>query len=130
MLAAVARKFETVAQHPNDLLFGVYAGVYRPAQVAIVAPFGGSAVVDAAGQLADDHQVDTVDDFLAQGRRRGQFLERFNRTHIGEEPQLFAQGEKRLLGTFVGLGVVPLGAADRSEQYSVAILCLLEYVVG
>ena len=59
-----------------------------------------------------------------------QFLDRFDRPHVGEQSQFLAQREQRLLGTLVGLGVVPLGAADRAKQNRVAVFRLLEHVVG
>ena len=90
MLAAVARELEAIAQHTNDLLLGVHTGVDRRAEVAVVAPLGGLAVVDSAGELADDHQVDAIDNLRAQRRRVHQFLDRLDRPQVGEQPQFLA----------------------------------------
>ena len=89
------------------------------------------AEVDAAGQLADDEQVGAGDPLLAQRAGADQRRARPHRAQVGVQAHPLAQPEQALLGARrVGVGGVPLRAADRAEQDGVGGAAGLEHLVG
>ena len=64
------------------------------------------------------------------GDAADQFLDRLDRADVGEQSQRFAQAEQRLLGTLLRVGLVPFRSADGAEQNRVAVLRVLEHVIG
>ena len=104
----------------------VLAGV-----VGDVAVAAGVAEVDAAGQLADDEQVGAGDALLAQRAGADQGRAGPHRAQVGVEAHALAQAEQPLLGARrVGVGGVPLGAADGAEQDRVGGPAGLQHLVG
>ena len=78
------------------------------------------AKIDVAVELADDQQVDLPGNFRAQ---RGQVFQpgkQLGRAQIGEQAQLLAQAEDRLLGAQMAFEMVAIEIADRAEQDGVA----------
>ena len=67
------------------------------------------AEVDAAGELADDEQVDALD--VAEGRRAGERFDRADGAQVGEQAELLADAEQARLGARTA--VVPLGPPRR-----------------
>ena len=90
--------------------------------VIALAPAGGGlahallAEIDVAVGLADDHQVDLGGDLGAQGGGVGELLEQAGRAQIGEQLELLAQAQDRLLGAQGPIEAVAIGMADRAEQ--------------
>ena len=109
-----------------DLLDRVGAVVVGGVAVAAAV-----AEVDAAGQLADDQQVGALDALALQRAGVQQRRQRLDRAQVGVQPQALAQPEQSLLGPRrVGVGRVPLRAADRAEQHRVGGAALLQHLVG
>ena len=77
------------------------------------------AEVDAAGQLADDQDVEALDQLALQRREVGQRVEALRRPQVGEELELLAQPQQPGLGADVVGHLVPLRPADRAEEHRV-----------
>ena len=89
------------------------------------------AEVDAAGELADDEQVGALDALALERARVVERRERADRAQVREEAQALAQAEQALLGPRrVGVGGVPLRAADGGEQDGVGRRAGGEHLVG
>ena len=88
------------------------------------------AEVNAAGQLADDHDVETLDDLGLQRRSIDQRVEHLGRTQVREEVHLLAQAQQAALGLLGEVGGVPLRAADRTEQHGIGLESSLHGVVA
>ena len=105
------------ASKPTRAMRSISADRVRAVVVGDVAVAAAVAEVDAAGQLADDEQVGAGDPLLAQRAGVDQGRARPHRPQVREQPQPLAQAEQPLLGARrVGVGRVPLRAADRAEQ--------------
>ena len=74
------------------------------------------AEVDAAGQLADDEQVDAVEQLRPERRRGHERRVDRDRAQVGVQPEPAAQGEQRLLRADRRRRVGPLRTADGAEQ--------------
>ena len=120
--AALAGEREGRVQQARDLLLGVDAACRRPrGPRRVVAPLARLAEVDAAGQLADDDQVDALE-HLGPERRRPRSAPARSRPDAGwrrrrgpcAAPRSACSGRTRRRR------VVPLGAADGAEQDGVA----------
>ena len=77
------------------------------------------AEVDVAGQLADDQDVQARHQFGLQARGMGQLLVADRRAEVGEQAEVLAQAEDRLLGAQRALELVVLPVADGAEQHRV-----------
>ena len=77
--------------------------------------------VDAAGQLADDQQVDAGEELRPERRRRDEPGMDGDRPQVRVQPQLAAQREQALLRADGRRRVVPLRPADRAEQDRVVL---------
>ena len=111
---------------PLDLLDRVGAVV-----VGAVAVAPRVAEVDAAGELAHDQQVGALDPLAPQRAGVEQRLAGPHRAQVGEQAQALAQAQQPLLGPRrVGVGGLPLRAADRAEQDRVGLAAGLEHLVG
>ena len=122
-----ARGAEGDARDALDLGDGV------DAQVA--GAVGGArllAEVDAAGELAHDEQVGALDDARASaGSRRSSAVDGPHRAQVRVQARALAQAEQALLGARrVGVGRVPLRAADGREQDGVGRAAGGERLVG
>ena len=79
------------------------------------------AEVDAAGQFAHDQQVGAGDALFAQRAAAVERGNRLDRAQVGEQVEALANAQQALLGArVVGVGAVPLRAADGGEQHCVA----------
>ena len=105
---------------------------------AVAAQVGGGvggarllAEVDAAGELAHDEQVGALDDLAAQRAGVVERRQRADRAQVRVQAQALAQAEQALLGARrVGVGRVPLRAADGGEQHGVGAAAGGEDLVG
>ena len=79
------------------------------------------AEVNAAGQFADDHDVEALDDLGLQRGGIDQRVEHLGRAQVGEEVHLLAQAQQAALGLLAEIGGVPLRAADRTEQHGIGL---------
>ena len=78
------------------------------------------AEVHAADEFAHDDEVDAVcRDVSAQRAGGGELGEHLRRAHVRVEAHALAQLEQTALGTVGGGLIVPLRAADRTEQHAV-----------
>ena len=82
----------------------------------------GCAEVDVAGQLAQDQDVEAGDDLRLQRRRAGEFGVDRRRAQVGEEAELLAQPQERLLRALRARQLVVLRTADRAEEDRVGAL--------
>ena len=72
--------------------------------------------VHAAGQLADDQQVDALEQLGPERRRRDKGRVDLDRPQVGEQPEPAAQREERLLRSDGRGRIGPFRAADRTQQ--------------
>ena len=79
----------------------------------------GLAEIDAARQLADDDDVEVVDQFALQRRGVGEGGVADRRAEIGEETEVLAQAQEPRLGTGLVGYLLPFWAANRGEQHGV-----------
>ena len=108
----VARELARLAHDPLDL-----EGVVRLGVVRHVPDPPALAEVDAAGELAHDHDVDAADDLGLDGRASDERVEDLDRPQVRVQAELLADAEKALLGAdALRVGRVPLRPADRPEQ--------------
>ena len=80
------------------------------------------AEVHAADELAHDDEVDAAfRDVGAQRAGGGELGEHLGGAHVRIETHALAQLEQTALGTVGGGLIVPLRAADRTEQHAVRV---------
>ena len=117
----LSRQFAGDADDALDLGFAVDFGVdAAPAAVGHRLDPARLAEIDAARQLAHDHQVEPGDELALQARCVGERLEDHRRAQIGEQVHLLAQLEEAALGLQFERQLLPFRAADRAEQHGVA----------
>ena len=74
------------------------------------------AEVHAAGELADDEQVDALDDLGLEGGRVEEGGDRGHRAQVGPQAEAGADRQQTLLGPHIRRRDVPLRAADGAEE--------------
>ena len=74
------------------------------------------AEVDAASELAHDHDVEALDHLELEGGGLGQGVEDHRRTQVGEQVHFLAEAQEAALGLLLEGQGVPLGAADGAQQ--------------
>ena len=106
----------------------VCAGL-APTLVALAAVV--LAEVNVAGQLAANEDIEAVANNLGLDRARiRECLVHLRRTQVDEQAQCGAQTEQRLLRTLSTRHIVPLRAADCTEQHGIRILADLDGLIG
>ncbi len=88
------------------------------------------AEVDAAGELAHDHDVQPGHHLGAQGGCTGQLRVEDGRAQIGEQVQAGAQPQQALFGAQGHVQVVPAVAAHRPEQDGVRLAGQAQGLLG
>ena len=89
------------------------------------------AKVYAAGQLADDHKIDSVtDDALLQRRGVGKLGEKPCGTEVCEKTELASYCKQCLFGTDRGVYVIPFRTSHRTEKNRVRALALRHSLLG
>ena len=79
--------------------------------------------VDTAGELADEHHINALDDLGTKRRRTGQRIVNLDGTKVGIEAELLADTQQALLRTRGRrVGRIPLGSADGCQQHGVRCL--------
>ena len=87
--------------------------------VAEVADLLRLAEIDAAGQLAQDQDVEPLDQLALQRRGVGERRIADRRAEIGEDAELLPEPEQRRLGPMLVGDLVPFRPADRAEEHGV-----------
>ena len=83
---------------PFDLMLRVNQSIQTlPLPAGQLADAARLAEIDAAGQLAHDHDVQTADPLRFQGRGRGQLREQHGRAQIGIQPEARANRQQAAL---------------------------------
>ncbi len=109
-VVAHAGRVETDAGGYDGFRSRCTAGCRRPGARAVLqhALLAGLAEADAAGQFADDEDVQPGDHFRLQAGGRGQLRIEDGRTQVGEQAQLRANLQQTALGTDIAFDPVPL----------------------
>src|SRR5262249_61942663 len=84
------------------------------------------AEVEAARQLADDHEIGPLAHLPLEGRGVDEHREALGRAEVRVEVELLADRQESALGALLVRHVVPLGAADRAEEDGVRAPAELE----
>ena len=120
-VAPLARQIEGDPGNAVDFRRGIELGVDALA-AAVVQSLDAArlAEIDAAGELAHDHDVQAGHQFGLERGGLGQRLETDGRAQVGEQFELLAQAQQALFRLEMEGVAVPLGAADRAEHHGVA----------
>ena len=79
------------------------------------------AEIDAAGQLAHDHDVEAVDAVALQRGGVGERRVADRRAEIGEELEILAQAQQACFGALLVRHTVPFGTADGAEHHGIGL---------
>ncbi len=90
-----------------------------PAAVRQVLDAARFAEIDAAGELADDDDVEVADDLGLKRRRLDQRGEDNGRAKVGEQGHVLAQAQQAALGLLRERQIVPLRPTDSAEQHPI-----------
>ena len=117
LVAALAGQVEGDAGDALDLARRVHGGVHG-ALLAILQRDNllGLAEIGAAGQLAQDEDVEALHLLAPQRGGLGQGRIADGRAQVGEQIEVLAQAEQARLGADLVRHLVPLGPAHRAEQ--------------
>ena len=120
LVASLAREIEGDAADALDLVGVVDLRVDAALlAVAEVADFLGLAEIDAAGQFADDDDVEALDHLRLQRRGAGERGIADRRADVGVEREILAQAQQARLRPHLIGHVGPFRAADRRQQHRV-----------
>ncbi len=114
-------------RHPLDFRHAVDFGIVGAVAVALLLT---GTKVDAAGQLADEQQIDAFEQIGAQRRVLRQRRIGFDRAQVGEQLKVLADFEQSLLRANCRRRVIPLGTADRAQQNRVGLLGGAQRLIG
>ena len=119
---ALSRQIEGDADDALDLGLGIDFGV-DPAAAAVRHCLDAArlAEIDAAGQLAHDHQIEAGDELALQARRVGQRLEHHRRAQIGEQVHLLAQPQDAALGPQLERQACPISAPPTAPNSTASL---------
>src|SRR6185503_17742607 len=113
LVAATARKLEGDGGDALDLVGLVDLRVDCALLAATkILDLLGLAEIDAAGQLAHDHDVEAVDAVALQRGSVGKSGVTDRRAEIGEELEILAQAQEACFGALLVRHAVPFGTAD------------------
>ena len=98
--------------------------------VAQIDDLLGLAEIDAAGQFADDQDVEALDDFRLQRRGGGQRRIADGRAQIGEQRHVLAQAQQPGLGANLVGNTIPFRSADGTKQHRIGGHRLLHVGIG
>ena len=126
MLLAAAGIFVGNLQDALHFRAGVIVGV-----VGLVVVLIFFTEIHAAGELANAHEVGSVDELILQRTLVKQALEGLHGTDVGKQSELLAHGKQSLLGTHLGRWVVvELGVADRCKEHGIGLLADIVGLLG
>ena len=126
-----ARQLEGDARDAFDLVGVVNLGV-DGALLAVAEVSDGLrlAEINAAGEFAQDDDVEALDHLALEARGFGQRRIADRRPDVGEQAEVLAQTQQTRLGPHVVGHLVPFRPADRAEDHGVAGVRLGHGVVG
>ncbi len=103
-----------------------------PAALAVAEVFDAPrlAEINAAGQFADEQDVEPGDDLALEARRVGERGKALRRAQVGEHAHPGAKAEQPSLGALVVRLAGPLRSADRAHQHRVGRLRKAKCRVG
>ncbi|MNJ54906.1 hypothetical protein D3C77_503680 [compost metagenome] len=131
LLAAHAGHVETDPGDTADFALAVWQGVVGLTLAACqLTGAAWRAEVDAAGQFANDENIQAGDDFRFQRRSVGQLRVEDRRAQVGEQAQLRTDLQQAALGANVALDLVPFRPANGAEQHGVGLACTFQGLVG
>ena len=138
LVATLARGLEGLARNALDLVLAVLHGVVGAlaaaavgARALLVVEALAAPKVQAAGKLANNHEVNALDDLRTQRRGPCQGVVDLHGTQVGVEAQALADAQKPLLrARCLGVGGVPLGPAHRGEKDGIRGLGGIERRIG
>ena len=120
MLRRLSREFEGDAADPLDLIgvvdLRVDAALLAVAEIDDLFRF---AEIDAAGQFANDHEIESIDEFALQRRGIGERRIADRRAQIGKQVHILAQPQKTRLGADFVRDAVPFRSADGGQKHGV-----------
>ena len=123
--------FRRASSKPTRAIRSISASDVDAGVVGRVAVEAAVAEVDAAGELAHHEQVGALDPLALERAGVEQRRAGPHRAQVGEQAEPLAQAEQALLGARrVGVGGVPLRAADGGEQHGVGAAAGVEHLVG
>ena len=105
--------------HPADFAGGIDMGVDPAPGVPFARHAAGLAEIDAAGQLANEQDIEAGDDLGLERRRVDQRGEGPRRAQVGEYAHAGAQGQQPCLGPHGIRLPGPLRPADRAHQHRI-----------
>ncbi|MNQ91290.1 hypothetical protein D3C85_1066630 [compost metagenome] len=131
LLATDHGHVETDTGDTTDFAFAVRQGVIG----LTLAVFQGTgttrrAEVDAAGQLANDQDVQAGHDFRLQAGSLGQLRVQDRRTQVAEQAQLRTDFQQAALRADVTFDGIPFRAANGAQQHGVGRAGTLQGLVG
>ncbi|MNQ74500.1 hypothetical protein D3C85_892590 [compost metagenome] len=131
LLAAHHGHVEADTGDTTDFAFAVRQGVVG----LTLAVFQGTGAtrcteIDAAGQFANDQDVQPGNDFRLQAGSLGQLRVQNRRTQVAEQAQLRTDFQQATLRADVTLDGVPFRAADGAQQHGVSSAGTVEGFVG
>ncbi len=131
LVLALARQLEGDGADAADFAGLVALGVERlELAVRQLGAAARLAEIDAARQLADDHDVEALDDLGLERAGIDQRIEHLGRPQVGEQVHLLAESQQPAFGLLVELDIVPFRPADRAEQHGVGFERALHGVVA
>ncbi len=131
LVVTLARQIEGDARDTLDLA-GRVDGCIDGALLAVLQRHDllRLAEVGAAGQLAQDQEVEALDQLALETRCLGERRIADRRAQVGKQVQLLAQAQQAGLGTDLVGHLVPLRPADRAEDDGISGLGLGEDFLG
>ena len=131
LVAPLARQLEADPRDALDLVGVVDLGI--DGALLAVAEIGDGlrlAEIDAAGQLAQDDDVEALDHLALEARGFGERRIADRRADVGEQAEILAQPQQPGLRPRVVGHVVPFRAADGAEDHGVGGMRLRHGLVG
>ena len=120
LATALAREVEADAGHALDLRRRIDLGIDRLLGAVRQGLHAARlAEIHTTGQLAQDQDVQPLDQLALQRRGVGQRREHDGRAQIGEQVHFLAQAQQAALRLLLERQIVPFRAADGAEQHGV-----------
>lgn len=121
------KEFRTSTHFSSNIIAPVSIDIVLT--INYVNPFG-SAKVNVTGELADDHDIDALNDLPLESRGINKLVKDLGGAKVGEKAHLLPHFEKASLGPELSGVVVPLVAADAGKEDRVRSLALFKAFLG
>ena len=86
--------------------------------------------INAAGQFADNHDVEAADHIRLQRRKIREGIETLRRPKVRIKIHLFAQAQQAALRLYAEIEIVIFRAADRAKQHGINALRFFHRLIG